>query len=106
MIRVLSKTKPILNKKASFNYNLLDKFEAGIVLTGNEIKQVRAGKASLTDSYVVVRDGEAFLINAYVAPYEKAAETSSSDLLNFVTGEYDSCFKFVKKIVVEACFFV
>ena len=77
MIRVLSKTKPILNKKASFNYNLLDKFEAGIVLTGNEIKQVRAGKASLADSYVVVRDGEAFLINAYVAPYEKAAETSA-----------------------------
>ena len=68
--------KSIINKKASFNYSLLDKFEAGIVLTGNEIKQVRAGKASLADSYVVVRDGEAFLINAYVAPYEKAAETS------------------------------
>ena len=71
------KTKPILNKKASFNYNLLETFEAGIVLTGNEIKQVRAGKASLTDSYVVVREGEAFLLNAYVAPYEKAAEPAA-----------------------------
>ena len=69
--------KTILNKKAAFNYNLFDKFEAGIVLTGNEIKQVRAGKISLSDSYVVILDGEAYLLNTYIAPYEKAAEPTS-----------------------------
>jgi len=65
--------KPIVNKKASFNYHLLDKLEAGITLSGNEIKAVRAGKVALDDSFVTVRNGEAILANAYIAPYEKAA---------------------------------
>ncbi|MDP2720369.1 MAG: SsrA-binding protein SmpB [bacterium] len=63
--------KSVLNKKASFNYNLLENFEAGVVLTGNEIKQVRAGKASLEESFVTIRNGEASLVNAHIAPYEK-----------------------------------
>ena len=69
--------KPIINKKASFNYNLLEKFEAGVALTGGEIKQIRAGKISLADSYVLVKRGEAFLVSAHIDPYEKA--TYSSD---------------------------
>jgi SsrA-binding protein len=69
--------KQIFNRKAGYNYNLLEKLEAGVVLTGNEIKQVRAGKAALNDSYVLIRDGEPFLINAHIATYEKAAEKTT-----------------------------
>lgn len=65
--------KPIVNKRAAYNFHLLEKFEAGVVLTGNEIKSVRAGKISLADAFVVVKGGEATLTNAYIAPYEKAA---------------------------------
>jgi SsrA-binding protein len=63
--------KPIFNKKATFNYNLTEKFEAGIILTGEEIKSVREGKAILTEAYVLIREGEAVLVNAYIGPYEK-----------------------------------
>jgi len=68
--------KSINNKKAAHNYILLEKFEAGIVLTGNEIKQIRAGNISLDEAYVLVRDGEAYLINAHIATYSKAADKS------------------------------
>src|SRR3990172_1019778 len=68
--------KSVLNKKASFNYNLLENFEAGVVLTGSEIKQIRAGKVSLEEAFVTIRNGEAFLVNAHIAPYEKAAVES------------------------------
>jgi SsrA-binding protein len=63
--------KQIVNKKASFNFHLLEKLEAGIVLTGDEIKSVRVGKVSFTDAFVLIKDGEAFLVNAHIAPYEK-----------------------------------
>ena len=66
--------KPIINKKASFNYFFLEKLEAGLTLSGNEIKAVRAGNISLDDSFVAVRDGEATLVNAYIAPYEKGGD--------------------------------
>jgi len=65
--------KQIINKKAAFNFHLLEKIEAGVVLTGNEIKSVRAGKVSLADSFALVRDREAVLVNAHIAPYEKGA---------------------------------
>jgi SsrA-binding protein len=60
------------NRKASFEYYLLDHFEAGLVLRGSEIKSIRAGQASLAESYIQVDGKEAFLINAHVAPYEAA----------------------------------
>lgn len=60
------------NKKASFKYQLSDHFEAGIVLTGDEIKSLRAKKANLTDSYAIIKNGEAWLINAHIAKYEHA----------------------------------
>jgi SsrA-binding protein len=66
--------KPIINKKASFNYQFLERLEAGVTLSGNEIKSVRAGKLSLDDSFVTVRNGEAVLVNAYIAPYEKGGD--------------------------------
>ncbi len=63
----------IRNKKAEFDYHLLAKYTAGIVLTGTEIKSIRAGKASLVDSYCVVIRGEVWVKNMYVAPYENGS---------------------------------
>ena len=60
------------NKKAFFDYFVSDLVEAGIVLEGSEVKSVRAGGASLLDSFVLVKGGEMFLKNAYIKPYEKA----------------------------------
>ncbi|MCC7118803.1 MAG: SsrA-binding protein SmpB [Anaerolineales bacterium] len=61
------------NRKASFEYFLLEKFEAGLVLQGTEIKSLRAGQASIQEAYVDILDGkEAWLIEAHIAPYEQA----------------------------------
>ena len=60
----------INNRKAKYNYQVLDKIEAGIVLTGTEIKSIRSGKANIKDSYATVKNGEAFLINMHISSYE------------------------------------
>lgn len=61
------------NRKAGFEYFLLDKFEAGLVLKGTEIKSIRAGQISIQEAYVDVTDGrEAWLLEAHIAPYEHA----------------------------------
>lgn len=59
------------NKKAFYNYFVSDLVEAGIVLEGCEVKSVRAGGASLNESFVVIKNGEMFLKNAYIKPYVK-----------------------------------
>lgn len=61
----------IQNKKAKFDYEIIDTYEAGIVLTGTEIKSIRAGKAQLRDSYAVIRNGEVFLLNMHISHYEQ-----------------------------------
>jgi SsrA-binding protein len=61
------------NRQASFRYNLLERFEAGLVLTGTEVKSLREGKAQLKDSYATVRDGEVWLMGVYIPPYGAAA---------------------------------
>ena len=61
----------ILNKKASFNYYILDDIEAGIVLTGTEVKSVRKGSVDLKDSYIRIKNNEVFIINMYIAKYEE-----------------------------------
>ena len=61
------------NKKAFYNYFVSDLVEAGIVLEGCEVKSVRDGGASLVDSFVIVKNGEMFLKNAYIKPYEKTS---------------------------------
>jgi SsrA-binding protein len=61
------------NRQASFRYNLLERFEAGIALTGTEVKSLREGGAQLKDSYATVRDGEVWLIGMYIAPYGPAS---------------------------------
>lgn len=59
------------NRKASFEYFLLEKFEAGLELRGTEIKSVRAGQVSLGEAYVEVDGQEAWLVEAHIAPYER-----------------------------------
>lgn len=59
------------NKRAKFDYHLLETFEAGLVLSGTEVKSLRSGKASIADAYGIVRDGEVFLLNAHIQPYER-----------------------------------
>lgn len=59
-----------VNRKARFDYHLRDRYEAGIVLQGTEVKAIRAGRLNLTDSYAQITDGEAFLIDAHIGPYE------------------------------------
>ncbi len=59
-----------LNRKARYNYFIEDDFEAGIVLTGTEVKSLRAGEANITDAYAEAKMGEIFLINAYIKEYE------------------------------------
>lgn len=62
----------IKNKKATFDYTVVDEIEAGIVLTGNEIKSIRQGQVQLKDSFAQLKNGEVFLINAHISPYEHA----------------------------------
>jgi SsrA-binding protein len=57
------------NKKAFHDYFVLQKAEAGLALTGTEVKSLRDGKANIKDSYVLFKDGEAFLFNAHISPY-------------------------------------
>jgi SsrA-binding protein len=62
-----------VNRKARHDYFLMDKLEAGIALVGSEVKSVRQGKVSLQDSYAVIEDGEAFIVNMHISPYEKGS---------------------------------
>ncbi|MGQ9627583.1 MAG: SsrA-binding protein SmpB [Anaerolineae bacterium] len=60
------------NRKAYHDYFIEERYEAGIVLTGTEIKSVRAGRVNLRDSYVRIKDGELWLIDTHIAPYQEA----------------------------------
>ncbi len=61
------------NKKAFHDYEILDKFEAGMSLAGSEVKSIRAGRISLKDSYVEIHGREAFLLRCHISPYEQAS---------------------------------
>jgi SsrA-binding protein len=63
------KTVNILNKRAKFDYEILDKYTAGFVLTGTEIKPIRLGKASITESFCEFNEGELFVINSNIEEY-------------------------------------
>lgn len=76
----------ILNRKARHDYFIEEIYEAGIVLTGTEIKSIRGGNCNIKDCYGIVRNGEIFLLNMYVAPYKEGnifnhEETRSRKLL-------------------------
>jgi SsrA-binding protein len=61
------------NRRARHDYTIIDSWEAGLVLTGSEVKSLREGKANLSDAYGIVRDGEIYLINLHISVYERAS---------------------------------
>lgn len=74
------------NKKASFEYFILDKFEAGIKLKGTEIKSIREGKCNINDAYVIIKNGKPYILNMHIAKYDMGNifnhdETRSRELL-------------------------
>lgn len=64
------------NRKANFEYFLFEKYEAGLALKGTEIKSIRAGQLSLAESYVLIEKGQAWLIDAHIAPYNPASRNN------------------------------
>ncbi len=69
------------NRKARFNYEILEKYEAGIELLGTEVKSVRNGQISLEGAFIIIRGGEAYLINANIPPYQTKNAPSLYDPL-------------------------
>ena len=61
----------ILNRQANHNYFVIDTYEAGIALTGTEIKSIRMGKCNIKDSYAIIKNSEIFLLNAHISAYDK-----------------------------------
>jgi SsrA-binding protein len=59
------------NRRARFDYEIIETWEAGIALTGTEVKSLRNGKAQITDAYGILKDGEVWLLNLHIAPYEQ-----------------------------------
>jgi len=72
--------EPLVNKKARFNFELGDEFEAGIVLTGTEVKALREKKGNLTDSFAKVRNGEIFLENFQISQYKNKGYVAHNEL--------------------------
>ncbi len=70
------------NRKARFNFEIENTFEAGIVLMGSEVKSLRAGRANLSDSYAKFTEGELFLVDAHISPYEQANRENHDPLRN------------------------
>jgi SsrA-binding protein len=64
------------NRRARFEFSFFERFEAGLALTGTEIKSIRGGHISLAEAYARVRDGELWLVGAYIAPYKEASWTN------------------------------
>lgn len=67
------------NRQARFLYEILETFEAGIALVGTEVKSIRAGKVNLRDGYGLVRNGEVWLINVHISPYEASGQYFNHD---------------------------
>lgn len=69
-----------VNRSAGHNYFLEEKLEAGVVLTGSEVKSVRSGRANLKDAYAIVKDGELWLLNTHIGPYEHGGYANHAPL--------------------------
>jgi len=67
------------NKRANFDYEISDKYEAGLVLSGQEVKSMKLGHISLKESFVTIRGTELFLTNAHITPYKQAGEIKNYD---------------------------
>lgn len=70
----------VRNRRARYDYDILDEIEVGIALLGPEVKSLRAGKASMADSYAVVRRGEVFLRNLHISPYANAGNANGDPM--------------------------
>jgi SsrA-binding protein len=69
-----------VNRSAGHNYFLLERFEAGVALRGTEVKSIRQGLANLKDSYAILKNGEAFLLNAHIGPYSHGSFSNHEPL--------------------------
>jgi len=69
----------ILNRRARYDYHILETYEAGIMLTGPEVKSVRAGQVNLTEAHCIVRDGKVLLVGCHISPYKPAAMNNPAD---------------------------
>lgn len=67
------------NRQARFLYEILETYEAGVQLTGTEVKSIRAGKANLQDGYALLRNGEAWLLNVHISPYTQSSQYFNHD---------------------------
>jgi SsrA-binding protein len=72
----MTTTREIVNRKASHEYHFLTTYEAGIILTGSEIKSIRNGHAGLVDAYCIFNNGQLFVKNLYIKEYDKATYTN------------------------------
>lgn len=72
-MRPMAQKTVVTNRRARREYFIEETYEAGLVLTGSEIKSVRAGRVNLQDSYAIIREGEAWLVNTHIAPYRQAS---------------------------------
>ena len=61
----------VINRKARFDYQIIEEYETGIVLTGTEVKSIRSGKVNLKDSYAIIRNGEVYLLNTHISKYDE-----------------------------------
>ncbi len=75
MIKIIAQ-----NRKAYHDYDIIETLEAGIVLKGTEVKSLRQGKVNLKDSYVIIKEGEAFLLNCHISPYSHGNITNHDPL--------------------------
>lgn len=69
----------ILNRKARYDYEIEDTYEAGIVLTGTEIKSIRMGKVNIKDSYAIIRNNEIYLLNTHISLYEEGNRSNHDE---------------------------
>jgi len=69
----------ILNKKARFEYDILETYEAGLILVGSEVKSLRAGQASIAEAFIRLRNQAAWLVGSFIAPYEQAGKQFNHD---------------------------
>jgi SsrA-binding protein len=67
------------NRRARFEYEVLETYEAGIELTGTEVKSIRAGKVNLQDSFILIREGEAWILNMHISPHSTASRIFNHD---------------------------
>ena len=90
------------NKKASFEYFLLDKYEAGIKLKGTEIKSIRAGKCNINDAYVIMKNNRPYILNMFIAKYDNGNIFNHDELRTreLLMHKHD-CIKLSNKIKLE-----